>query len=140
MRQIKLFGAALALCFISSCSSDDGPSTSGELTGKWLNKETIFAGQTIPYENDNPSCGKDYLQLNADLTAKWVWFTDCNESSDAFTYTRSGNTLKAMYDGEEEDAQIIELTATTLKLKSTYDYDDDGRDDVVIEVFQRLNN
>lgn len=136
MKNLKL-GAFIAVSvLVASCSSDDGATTSGELTGKWYYKEYRVAGQTIPYD-DHEACGKDYVQFNANGTAANVDVWDCAEDAAPFTYTRSGNTITATSDGVSSTAQIIELSTTTLKVKVSYDFDGDGDDESVIEVYTR---
>lgn len=136
MKKIKLIVPLLLTGLIFSCSSDDGATTSGELTGKWYYKEYRVAGQTIPYD-DHEACGKDYIQFNANGTGANVDVWDCVEDAAPYTYTRSGNTITITSDGVSDTAQIIELSETTLKAKRSYDFDDDGDDDQVIEVYTR---
>ncbi|MCF6131558.1 lipocalin family protein [Flavobacterium wongokense] len=137
MKKIKFIAMALVAGMIFSCSSSDGADTSGELNGKWYNKETIVFGQTYPYD-DHESCGKDYLQFNPDGTGAFVDIYQCDPYSDPFTYTRSGDNVTVLFGGEDaETAKIIELSSTTLKVKVIYDYDEDGDNDTVIEVYTR---
>ncbi|MCF6129698.1 lipocalin family protein [Flavobacterium sp. AS60] len=136
MKKIKLAILAILSGFMFSCSSDDGPTTSGELTGKWYYKEYLVAGETIPYD-DHEVCGKDYIQFNADGTGLNVDVWSCTEDVAFFTYTRSGNNITVTSDGQSDTARITELSSTTLKVKVTYDFDGDGDDESVIEVFTK---
>ncbi|MEO5776339.1 MAG: lipocalin family protein [Flavobacterium sp.] len=136
MKKIKLIALAILSGLAFSCSSDDGPSTSGEFTGKWYFKETRVGGETIPYD-DHEVCGKDYIQFNADGTGKSVDVYNCAEFDEIFTYTRNGNNITLTFGGEPSTVQITELSSTTLKVKSTYDYDGDGDEEQVIEVLTR---
>lgn len=136
MKSLK-FSALIAFSALAfSCSSDDGPSTSGELTGKWYNKEYKVAGVTIPYD-DHEDCGKDYVQFNNDGTGASVDVWDCEEDAALFTYTRSGINITVSSDGESVTATIVELSSTTLKVKNSYDFDGDGSDESVTEVYTR---
>lgn len=136
MKILKL-SAVIALSALAfSCSSDDGASTSGELTGKWYFKETRVEGETIPYD-DHEECGKDYIQFNTNGTGANVDVFNCTEDVAPYTYTRSGNNITITSDGQSDIVQITELSSTILKVKSTYDFDDDGDDETVIEVFTR---
>lgn len=136
MKVLKLSAILATSLFVFSCSSDDEPTTSGELTGKWYFKEVRVQGQTIPYD-DHEECGKDYIQFNANGTGANVDVYNCVEDSAPYTYTRSGNNITITSDGQSDTVQITELSSTTLKVKSTYDYDDDGDEEQVIEVLTR---
>jgi hypothetical protein len=127
---------AILSSFAISCSSDDGPSTSGDLIGKWYFKEYKVQGQTIPYD-DHEECGKDYIQFNNDGTGANVDVWNCEEDIASFTYTRSGNTLTITSDGVSDTVQITELSSANLKIKTTSDFDDDGDDETVIIVLTK---
>lgn len=137
MKTLRLPMLIATALLVVSCSSDDGPTTSGELTGKWYNKETKVGGHTYPYD-DHEACGKDYLEFKTDGTGAFVDIYECNPYSDPFTYTRSGNDVTLISPGDDpQTGRIVELSATTLRVKVVYDYDGDGHDDNVIEVYTR---
>jgi hypothetical protein len=136
MKKFNLLALAILSSFAISCSSDDGPSTSGDLMGKWYFKEYRVQGQTIPYE-DHEDCGKDYIQFNADGTGANVDVWNCELDSAPFSYTRSGNNLTITSDGESDTVQIAELTSANLKIKTTSDFDDDGDVETVVIVLTR---
>jgi len=136
MRKIKLAMLTSLAVLSFSCSSDDGATTSGDLTTKWYNKETKVFGETIPYD-DHEACGKDYLEFKDDGTGAFVDIYECNAYSDPFTYTRSGNNITVTGSGFSQTAKIMELSSTTLKVKLRYDYDDDGDDEDVVEVYTK---
>ena len=136
MKKFNLLALAILSSFAISCSSDDGPSTSGDLIGKWYFKEYKVQGQTIPYD-DHDECGKDYIQFNDNGTGANVDVWDCEEDIASFTYTRSGNNLIITSDGVSDTVQITELSSANLKIKSTADFDDDGDDETVIIVLTR---
>jgi hypothetical protein len=136
MKKFNLLTLAILSSFAISCSSDDGPSTSGDLIGKWYFKEYKVQGQTIPYD-DHEECGKDYIQFNNDGTGANVDVWNCEEDIASFTYTRSGNTLTITSDGVSDTVQITELSSANLKIKTTSDFDDDGDDETVIIVLTK---
>lgn len=136
MKKVKLVALMALSGLVFSCSSDDGATTSGELTGRWYYKEYRVSGETIPYD-DHEACGKDYVQFNADGTGASVDIWDCVPDVASFTYTRSGNNITVTSDGLSDTARIIELSETTLKVKVSYDFDDDGDDESVIEVYTK---
>lgn len=136
MKKLSLLSLAVLSSFAISCSSDDGPTTSGDLLGKWYYKEYKVAGQTIPYD-DHETCGKDYIQFYADGTGDNVDIWNCEPDVAPFTYTRSGNNISVTSDGLTDVAQIVELSSTTFKVKVSYDFDGDGDDESVTEVYTR---
>ncbi|MFN3967312.1 lipocalin family protein [Flavobacterium sp.] len=136
MKKLSLFSLAILSSFAISCSSDDGPTTSGDLIGKWYFKEYKVQGQTIPYD-DHEECGKDYIQFNDNGTGANVDVWDCVEDIASFTYTRSGNSLTITSDGVSDTVQITELSSANLKIKTTSDFDDDGDDETVIIVLTK---
>ncbi|WP_333875399.1 lipocalin family protein [Flavobacterium sp.] len=136
MKKVSVLSLAILSGFVISCSSDDGATTSGDLLGKWYNKEYKVGGQTFPYD-DHEACGKDYVQFNADGTGANVDVWDCVEDVASFTYIKSGNSITVTSDGVSDTGQIIELSDTTLKVKVSYDFDDDGDDETVVEVYTR---
>jgi hypothetical protein len=136
MKKFKLIALVSLSAMVFSCSSDDGATTSGVLTGKWYNKETKVMGETIPYDDHEP-CGKDYLQFNEDGTGAFVDIYECNPYSDPFTYTRSGNDVTITNGVTADTGRIIELSSATLKVKLHYDYDEDGDEEDVIEIYTK---
>ncbi|HRG19171.1 MAG TPA: lipocalin family protein [Flavobacterium lutivivi] len=136
MKKFNVLFLAILSAFVTSCSSDDSATTSGNILGKWYYKEYRVSGQTIPYA-DHESCGKDYIQFNADGTGANVDVWNCELDIAPFTYTKSGNSITVTSDGFSDTAQIIELSETTLKVKISYDFDDDGDDESVVEVYTR---
>lgn len=141
MKKTKLFGVLLFAGVLFSCSSDDngngnGGNNSEAILGKWYNKEYIVLGQTLPYD-DHEDCGKDFVEFSPNKTGRFVDIWICEEFEDSFTYSISGNKLTVTADGETESARITELSNNTLKLKVTYDFDGNGTDEEVIEVYSR---
>jgi hypothetical protein len=117
---------AVATMF-TSCSSDDssGPSTKGDLVGKWEFSKQSFTGlgQTSPeqdYEGNVPGCAKDYLQFNADGTGvEGDYVQGCDLISTAIGWSRNGKTISiGNADGDIVSGEIIELTASKLRVKS----------------------
>jgi hypothetical protein len=136
MKKLSVLSLAILSAFAISCSSDDSPTTSGDILGKWYFKEYKVQGQTIPYD-DHEECGKDYIQFNADGTGANVDVWNCELDVAPFTYTKSGNSISVTSDGMTDTAQIVELSSSTLKVKVSYDFDDDGDDESVTEVYTR---
>lgn len=80
---------------------------------------------------------KDYVEMLTATTGRFVDVWNCVEESDAFTYTRSGNSI-TITDGDfVETATITVLTSDTLELQVTYDFDGDGTEETVTEVYTR---
>ena len=141
MKKIKLMVMVVLSGLTVSCS-DDGPSTSGELIGKWYFKETRVEGETIPYDG-HEDCGKDYIQFNSNESGsgRSVDVFNCEEFDETFSFIRSGNNITLFYGGGGGDpdltSRITELSSTTLKIKRNYDYDGDGDKEDVIKVLTR---
>lgn len=136
MKITKLAALAVLSGIVFSCSSDDGATTSGNLLGKWYNKESRIGSQVFPYDDHEP-CGKDYIEFKADGSGAFVDIYECNPYSDPFLYVRNGNNVTVTTADGPETAEITELSSTTLKVKVYYDYDGDGDDDTITEIYTR---
>ena len=119
----------LALLFISvltltttSCG-DDNEITAAELDGKWEYSQqgTVIAGQEVlTVYNHEVGCTKDFIQISATTIVDHKFTTsECLENVTTRAYTRSGNTVSSTIQGQTVNAEIINLTATSLKLKTT---------------------
>ena len=133
----KLF---LLLSFVAvsltSCSDDDSSSSvavnEANLMKKWYYVSYEVAGQTIPY--DNLACGRDYIQLKADgvIDEYTVWACDpIDADTETGTWFLNGNTITANFLVESVTGTVSSLTATTLQVTDTFDFDDDGTDETV---------
>jgi hypothetical protein len=136
MKKFNVLFLAILSAYATSCSSDDSPTTSGDILGKWYFKEYKVQGQTIPYD-DHEECGKDYIQFNADGTGANVDVWNCELDIAPFTYTKSGNSLTVTSDGVTDIVSITELSSSNLKIKTISDFDDDGDDETVIIVLTK---
>lgn len=117
----------LSLITIGCDNSDNnnGSDSSVSLVGKWnaYKVGTIVAGQEIltnPPQNED-GCEKDYIEFKADNTLIAGDYdsseSPCQLRTQAGTYTRSGNTIVTVIDGTNRTEQILNLTATELKVK-----------------------
>lgn len=133
----KLF---LLLSFVAvsltACSDDDSSSSvavnEANLMKKWYYVSYEVAGQTIPY--DNLACGRDYTEFLAEGVLKeyTVWACDpLDADTDLGTWSLSGNTISGTIFGETVTGTVSSLTATTLQITDTFDFDDDGTDETV---------
>ncbi len=139
MKKIKFLGAILIAGAFVGCSSDDNndsSNTSGNLLGKWFNKEWVVNGTTIPYD-DHEECGKDYVEFLTATTGRYVDVWECEDDISSFIYEREGNTLILSAFGETASAQILELSSSKLRVQTNYDFDGDGDDETVVEVYTR---
>lgn len=116
---------ALGLTF-TSCTNDDD-NTMGSVEGKWnFNKVSYTtSGITTPeqdFDDNEPGCNKDYIELLTGGVAKAGDYYDASCSLDVSTgvWTRSGNTITIVDSGDVETLEIVSVSATALKLKSTY--------------------
>lgn len=133
-----IFLAVFASLSLISCSSDDDNpgSNDGNLLGKWnLSQAGFIVNGTENLMDYEHECSekKDYIEFksNGTLTVA-THFSDCVEMTDIATWTRTGNTLTVNYEGEVEEAEILILNTTTLKIKTQEEMGFEG-----IEVYTR---
>ena len=127
MKKIVLFAALLAVGFTSCSKDDDNAKAVSELIGKWefSQEGTIFMGNELlePYEHME-GCAKDYLEFSATTVADHSFYgATCSEEIAIEAYTRVGNTITILDDGETHTVEILQLNNTTLKLKVTDTFD-----------------
>lgn len=135
MKKILAFGAFALL--LTACSDDDGPSINyNNLYKKWYNVGFKVNGNTIPYD-DHEVCGKDYIEFS-ESTVSFVDVYGCDggvqAGSDVLPYTRNGRNITA--DGET--VKIKKLTSTALEIEVIGDYDEDGDDDTIVNVYTSI--
>lgn len=141
---IKL--SLLSFSFIfSSCNNDDDGSIKNQsnniesdIIGKWIPYEVIVNNNSSKYE-DHESCGFDYLQFNKDLTYKYVDIFDCKEEDENGTYVINAKenkiTVKVGVINREGFVRIFTSPKKVLSVEFIYDYDDDGKDDSVVTLY-----
>jgi len=121
MKKITLL--LIAFC-IFGCSkkdvSEEIPTTSIE--GKWqfYKEGGIVSGQEVLTDYQHSAgCTKDFTEILAGGVLKDHYFnSSCNESVDTGNWVKNNTTLTLTYPGESPtNAEILELTATTLKVK-----------------------
>jgi hypothetical protein len=100
--------------------SEEIPAPSIE--GKWqFTKEGgIVSGQEVLTDYQHSAgCTKDYTEILAGGVLKDHYFSSsCAESVDTGNWVKNNTTLTLTYPGESPtNAEILELTATTLKVK-----------------------
>jgi hypothetical protein len=105
-----------------SCNKDDDEAAAA-LEGKWeYTQETNDVGVLEAYQH-TPGCNKDYTEILAGGTIRDYSYDEngsgCEEYIYSATWTRSGNNISVTDSGETFTSEITELTATTLKIKST---------------------
>ena len=121
MKKITLL--LIAFC-IFGCSkkdvSEEIPTTSIE--GKWqfYKEGGIVSGQEVLTDYQHSAgCTKDFTEILAGGVLKDHYFnSSCTESIDTGNWVKNNTTLTLTYPGETPtNAEILELTATTLKVK-----------------------
>ena len=127
-KSILLFVAVLATAF-SSCSKDDNPSNEATLLGKWqpVKSGVVMSGQELVQDFEHTlGCDKNYLEIATTTFTQHDFdknmSNQCEEDIVAYSYSRSGNTITVLEDGELLTLQIAQLDATTLKLTSQEDF------------------
>lgn len=139
MKILKLSAFIFSAFSIVSCSSDNEMSITAPIEGKWYFKEYQVKGQTYPYSG-HEACGKDYLQFGvngANGIGKEVDVLGCTEFPNDFQYVLNGNTLTITDQGQTASGGVVELSEVTLRIKTVYDFDEDGAVDNVITVFTK---
>ena len=122
---IVLFSLSI---LVSSCSKDKKVAP---LEGKWeITRSGILVNGNefvFPYEH-TPGCDKDFVEFIAVCIYRQHFFeienTDCETFIESGVWSRSGNSIAIVIDGDLSLADIMVLTETSLKLKITYDDDD----------------
>jgi hypothetical protein len=136
MKKLLLLLSFVAVS-LTSCSNDDDSSSSvavneANLMKKWYYVSYEVAGQTIPY--DNLECGRDYIQFKANNVVEDYYVNSCDPldaDTDLGTWSLSGTTVSATFFGTTVTGTVSSLTATTLQITDTFDFDDDGTDETV---------
>ncbi len=135
MKKLLLLLSFVAVS-LTSCSDDDSSSSvavnEANLMKKWYYVSYEVAGQTIPY--DNLACGRDYTEFKANGVAVeyTVWACDpLDADTDTGSWSLSGNTISGTFFGSTVTGTVSSLTATTLQITDTFDFDDDGTDETV---------
>ena len=136
MKKLLLLLSFVAVS-LTSCSNDDDSSSTvavneTNLMKKWYYVSYEVAGQTIPY--DNLECGRDYMQFKADDVVEDYYVNSCDPldaDTDLGTWSLSGTTVSATFFGSTVTGTVSSLTATTLQITDTFDFDDDGTDETV---------
>ncbi len=122
MKKLALLFVSVLTIGLTSCSSDDKV-TEASFEGKWEYSQqgTVIAGQEVlTVYPHTQGCPKDYLQINATTSVDHKFTTDeCLEDTTTRTYTRNGNTISTTAAGQTITGEIVNLTETTLKLKSS---------------------
>lgn len=134
----KIFTLGLGLLLLSSCSSDDNGSSAdvSKLTNKkWYFSKYVVLGQTIPYENDDATCGRDYNQFLSNGVLEEGYYNNCELYLDEGAWVLEGNKLIGSFEGDVQTATIKKLTDTALEIESKADYDEDGDEETVKVVF-----
>lgn len=139
MKKIILVAAFLSIGFIqTSCNKDDDKYElpAATLLGKWnYAKEGQMVGDSevlVDYSDNEVGCSRDYIIFNANNTLIDVDYdsTDspCEEFTGGGTYAVTGNIIVVNFGDGPESVEIMNLSATELKVKDAEGY---------IQVFQR---
>lgn len=124
-KQLVLLFLVASVTLVSCNKNDDNEEEVPVATieGKWeYTQETNDAGQLVAYEH-TAGCNKDYVEIIAGGTIKDVSFYknstgNCVEDSFTANWSRNGNVITVTSNGISSTAEIMELTNTTLKVKT----------------------
>lgn len=123
-----LFLSMLTLATVTSCSNDDDNSISASIVGEW---EYYQEGEDLDnlelWEHESIDCGKDYIKIqkqgssgNTYSYESSYFYTEnseCKEETESGTFTKNGNIISEVYDGETYTNTIIKLNESTLTIK-----------------------
>lgn len=137
MKNKVQMGILAAVALFSSCSSDDdSASDSNVLFGKWAPTTTVVYGFAIPYEG-HEACGKDYVEFLTDNSFRFVDIMECEENVVVGTYSTSGNVL-SINSSALSTSGTYTIAGNTLSLTSSFDFNQDGQNETVVQNFERL--
>lgn len=127
----------VTLSFTSCSKSDDNSATSGNIVAKWnYSKEgEIVSGQEVltDYQHE-AGCTKDNVEFKSNGTFTFTEYgTNCVVSTYNGTYTKSGDTVVATALGSSTTLTVLQLDASTLKVKYTDTFD--GTTTTHVEVY-----
>ena len=135
----KIFTLALGLVLLGSCSSDDSGSSTidtAQLTNKkWYYSNSIVNGVSFPYL-DHEACGKDYIEFLAGGVYRDVDVWDCENDITTGTWSLNGETITVNVANEgSNNGNIVSLTTNSLTVSSSFDFNEDGTSETVIQNF-----
>ncbi|GEC79847.1 lipocalin family protein [Flavobacterium aquatile] len=126
--RILLFLSVLVLGLnLTSCGDDDGPSTSGEIVGKWelYKMGSLIDGDEELYLHQHVTgCTKDYIEFKSDGTLERKRYgVVCQEvESNSGIYVKTGNNIQTTFGGSTPTSgKIKELSDSTLKVYFNYE-------------------
>lgn len=112
---------------LTSCSKDDSTQKQvGSIEGKWQYTKTgtLTNNEEVLTDYQHaPGCTKDYIEILSSNIVKSHEFdtSDCEETIKTGTWNKNNTTLVVAYHDEpNNNGEILELTATTLKVKFIY--------------------
>lgn len=128
---------------VTSCSSDDD--NGGSIEGKWtpVKMGSVVNGQEVLVAIPNEGkCDSDIIEYTADgkFTDLYYEFngTKCESFTDKGTWSLKDKVLSTTYDGDTDvyTEEVLELTKSSLKLKTTEKIDDNNTM-VLITLYER---
>lgn len=124
---IVLFVFALVTVLnFNSCSSDNESSSSSSVTGKWNFSKfsTTVSGVTSPemdWADNEPGCPKNYVEFKTGGVFNGASYSGstCVLDISSGTWVQSGNTFTLTLGTEVTTFQVVSVTSSTLKIKTT---------------------
>jgi len=118
--------ALVTILNFTSCSSDNESSSSSSIVGKWNFSKfsTTFNGVTSPemdYDGNESGCPKDYVEFKTGGVFNEGDYTGstCVLDQLAGTWVQSGSTITLTEGTDVVTVQVVSVTSSTLKVKST---------------------
>ncbi|MGF1556352.1 lipocalin family protein [Paucihalobacter sp.] len=132
MKKIFILLPIVTLIIFTSCSSDDdNGGNQASIIGAWEYSQegTIIGGQEVlePYDHEAPECGNDFIEFSANGTAVETYFflnmdSQCETEAFTFSYEVNGQQITINDDDEVITAEILTLSNTTLKVRTTEEF------------------
>lgn len=133
MKKITILVASALIVGLgfTSCSSDDDSNDNNSIVAKWnYNRvKTSVNGIVIsdePYDDDEPTCERDYLDIRANNTAEFGDYylnPDCVLETYLSAYAKNGNLITVTQDGDSETAEILSINSNTMVLRFEETYE-----------------
>jgi hypothetical protein len=137
-----VFAVVAGLNF-TSCSSDDDNTSSTSIEGKWNFSKfsTTVNGVTSPemdYEGNETGCPKDFIEIKTGGVFVDGDYSGSSCTLDSFTGTwaKSGNTLTITAESETFTVELISVTSSSMKIKSSETFN--GETVIVNMTFTRV--
>lgn len=121
-----VFTLVSGLNFTSCTSDNESSSSSSSIVGKWNFSKftTTVSGVTSPemdWADNEPGCPKNYVEFKTDGVFNGASYSGstCVLDISSGTWVQSGSTVTLTLGTEVTTFQVVSVTSSTLKIKTT---------------------